>query len=268
MAHVGRGTSLLSLALLVARGVSGQTAVQDKVKVSQDFGRVPLYEENRGETDARHVARTNNLVAFLTPDGWTLSVHGEAVSMRIANANRKASFTAGDKVQGISDYYLGSRAITRLTHYASVRVTDILPGIDIVYRENERELEYDLVIRPEADPDALRLRFEGGNRPVPAGNGHLLFETKSGELRQRKPRVWQEAGGQRREVECRYALSGPGEVRLVLENYNRSAELAIDPDLSYSTYLGGTGAAHPPADAATGIAVDCRILPGLRVYRP
>ena len=86
--------------------------------------------------------------------------------MRIAGADRNALFTPEGTVEGISNYYLGSRAITGLPHYASVRVTEIRPGIDIVYHASERDLEYDFVIRPGADPRALRLRFEGGKRPV------------------------------------------------------------------------------------------------------
>ncbi len=120
-----------------------------------------------------------------------------------------------------------------------------------MYHASEHDLEYDFVIRPGADPNALRLRFEGGTRPVLDANGDLVFKTASGELRQRKPRVWQEVEGQRREIECRYALSGRSEVKLVLDNYNRSTELVIDPVLAYSTYLGGND-----LDVTTGIAVD------------
>src|SRR5258708_240638 len=95
MAHFSRGTGLLSLGLLAGMAVSGQSTGQNTAKVSHDFGRVPLYsEENRGQTDARarYVARTGNLVAFLTQDGWTLSLHGEATSMRIADASPNAPF--------------------------------------------------------------------------------------------------------------------------------------------------------------------------------
>jgi hypothetical protein len=254
MTHLSRGTGLLGLALFTGMAVSGQSTGQNTAKVSQDFGRVPIYfEENRGQTDARarFIARTGRLAAFLTQDGWTLSMHGEAISMRISDASQSARLAPEGTVGGISNYYLGSRVITGLPHYASVRVTEIRPGIDIVYHASERDLEYDFVIRPGADPKALRLRFEGGKPPILAGNGDLLFKTSSGELRQRKPRVWQEVEGKRHEVECSYAFLGPSEVGLVLENYNRSAELVIDPVLAYSTYLGGTN-----QDVATGIAVD------------
>src|SRR3982074_2838032 len=63
---------------------------QDAVKHPPDFGNVPLYfEENRGQTDAhaRYIARSANLVGFVTQDGWTLSLNGTPVSMHIAAAD-------------------------------------------------------------------------------------------------------------------------------------------------------------------------------------
>src|SRR5260370_16295273 len=172
---------------------------QGAVKRHPDFGNVPLYfEENRGQTDAhaRYIARSTSLVGFITQDGWTLSLNGQPVAMHIAGANKNARLVPEDSVEGITNYYLGSRAITALPHYSSVRGKNIRPGIDIVYHGRQRELEYDLVIHPAADVNALRLRFQG-SRPVLAENGDIVLKTNTGEVRQRKPRVWQDAKGQR-----------------------------------------------------------------------
>jgi len=248
--RAGRATGFV---LLLACGAMAQ----DAARRYPGFGNVPLYfEENRGQTNAhaRYIARSPNRVGFVTQDGWTLSLHGHPVSMHMAGANTKALFAGEGSVEGITNYFLGSRAIIALPHYASVRGHNIRPGIDIVYHGNERDLEYDLVIHPGADAGALRLRFEG-SRPVLADDGDIVLKTSMGEVRQRKPRVWQEARGQRTEVGCTYTLleSGleSGEVGLSLSNYNRSAELIVDPVITYSTYLTGTG-----EDTPAGIAVD------------
>jgi hypothetical protein len=81
--------------------------------------------------------------------------------MHIVDTNVKTAFVPENPVEGITNYYIGSRAITNLPHYSSVRGKSIRPGIDIVYHGNGRELEYDLVIHPGANVNALRLRFEG-----------------------------------------------------------------------------------------------------------
>src|SRR5216684_8089129 len=240
-----RAASVFSLALLLATHLSAQHASK--------FGTVPLYfEQNKGQTDpqARYIARSANLVGFVLQNGWTLSLNGQPISMHIAHADSKAALVPESPIEGITNYYLGSRAITALQHYSSVRAKNIRPGIDIVYHGNERELEYDLVIHPGADIYALWLRFEG-SRPVLADNGDIVLKTTAGEVRQHKPRVWQEANGHRTEVDCRYVLAKSGSVGFVLSNYDRSADLTIDPIISYSTYLTGTG-----SDIPAGIAVD------------
>ncbi len=222
---------------------------QDAVK-RHDFGNVPLYfEENRGQTDprAKYIARSAALAGFITQDGWTLSLNGQPVSMHIAGANPKALFAAERPVEGITNYYLGNRTITGLQHYSSVRAKNIRPGIDIIYHGNQHDLEYDLAIHPGANVNSLRLRFEG-SQPVLADNGDIVLKTSAGEVRQHKPRVWQEA----KAVECRYTLLETGEVGLQLcRTTTDPRNLLIDPIISYSTYLSGT-----TTDTPAGIAVD------------
>jgi uncharacterized repeat protein (TIGR01451 family) len=239
---MARGSRALSFILLLAGGL-----------MAQDTGNVPLYfEENRGQTgaQAQYIARSANLVGFVTRDGWTLSLNGQPISMHIEGANAKARFVPEGFVEGITNYYLGSRAITALPHYSSVRANNIRPGIDVIYHGSERDLEYDLVVHPGADVGTLRLRFEG-SRPALADNGDIVLKTVTGEVRQHKPRVWQEVQGQRAEVECSYSLLESGQAGLSLSTYNPSAELLIDPVISYSTYLTGTN-----TDTPAGIAVD------------
>src|SRR5260221_8483080 len=248
--RITSATRAISLVFLLVTGLTAQ----DSVKHQPNFGNVPLYfEENRGQTDAhaRYIARSASLVGLVTQDGWTLSLNGQPISMHIAHANAKARFVPEDAVEGITNYYLGTRAITALPHYSSVRGKNIRPGIDIVYHGNQRELEYDLVIHPGADVSALRMRFEG-SQPVLADNGDIVLKTSTGEVRQRRPRVWQEANGRRAEGECTYVLTKSREVGFVLSNYDQSAELTVDPIISYSTYLSGTSTDSPASIALDG----------------
>ena len=82
---------------MIGMGLNAQTPVPNTAQVRLDFGSIPVYfEENRGQSDARarYVARGGNLVAFVTEEGWTISVNGAPVSMRIVGADRKAQFAA------------------------------------------------------------------------------------------------------------------------------------------------------------------------------
>ena len=172
--------------------------------------------------------------------------------MHILGASAKAALTPEEPVEGVTNYYLGSRVITGVPHYAQVRVRGIRDGIDLLYRSSAQELEYDFILRPGADPKSIRLHFSGALSPALDENGDLLFKSGGAELRQRKPKVWQEDAQGRRDIACRYVLERNGNVRLALGGYNRSRDLVIDPVLSYSTFLGGSLG----ADSANGIAVD------------
>ncbi|MGD1094484.1 MAG: hypothetical protein ABSB35_21145, partial [Bryobacteraceae bacterium] len=179
-----------------------------------------------------------------------LSLEGKRVSIRLAGADPAARLTPGEKLEGVSNYYLGTRAITGNSHYASVRATNVLPGMDIVYYGNGSELEYDFVVHPSADPASVRLRFSGAGKPEIEANGDLVLQA-GGQIRLQKLAAWQEVGGQRHIVPCKYRISDDGEVSFMLGPYDRSIELTIDPVISFSTFLSSSG-----NDTVAGVAVD------------
>ena len=69
-------------------------------------------------------------------------------------------------------------------------------------------------------------------------------------MRLQQPRAYQMEGEQQREIPIRYRVHGQ-KVSFALGKYNRHQKLVIDPVLTYSTYLGGSG-----GDTAYGVAVD------------
>jgi hypothetical protein len=236
------------VALLLNIAAYSQTPI-----VRTDFGDIPLhFEENRGQADpaALYLARGHNFDLSLTRAGVNFSTSDDVVEMRIIGANEDALINAEEPLEGVSNYFVGSRFINGVRHYAGVRVHGIRPGVDIVYHASKHDLEYDFVVHPGANPASLRLRFEG-RRPQLDESGNISVKTTTGELKQQKPRVWQQTKDQLHEIDCRYELSNNGEVRLVLADYNPAQQLVIDPIISYSTYLGGSN-----ADTPAGIAVD------------
>ncbi len=78
-----------------------------------------------------------------------------------------------------------------------------------------------------------------------------MLRTDTGTLVQHVPHAYQGDGRGRHEVGVRYTLADLGQVGLALDAYDSGQPLVIDPVLSYSTYLGGSG-----DDQGNGIAVD------------
>jgi hypothetical protein len=97
------------------------------------------------------------------------------------------------------------------------------------------------------------------------GQGDLVLRASGGEVRLRKPVVYQpmaDSGPRtlanpkseiqnRQFLSARYALVAKNQVAFEVASYDRSLPLIIDPTLSYSTYLGGSS-----FDYASGIGVD------------
>ena len=77
-----------------------------------------------------------------------------------------------------------------------------------------------------------------------------MLTTGAGELRLRRPVIYQETAGARRPIEGGFVLDGD-RVRFRVAAWDASRPLVIDPVLGYSTYLGGTS-----NDEGLGIAVD------------
>ncbi len=171
--------------------------------------------------------------------------------------------------------------------YRKVSFDAVYPGIDLVYYGNQRQLEYDFVVAPGADPGQIRLAVEGADQVAIDAAGNLVLSTPAGEIRQHKPVVYQEIDGERRPLDGRYVLlseqnvgwASPnpetatepqimGDARAAahapanpalqvayvgfeIPDYDHAQPLVIDPVLEYSTYLGGGS-----YDTGFGVAVD------------
>jgi len=174
--------------------------------------------------------------------------------VKLVGANPKARASALEELPGKSNYFVGndpSQWRTGLPTYAKVRYENIYPGIDLVYYGNQRQLEYDLVVAPGADPSAIKLVFEGTRELQLGPDGHLTARVGGNELHLRKPLVYQEANGIRQEIAGRYVLEDANIASFELAPYDSTKPLTIDPVLVYSTYLGGSLNDNP-----NGIAVD------------
>lgn len=163
-----------------------------------------------------------------------------------------------------SNYFIGNdpkKWYTNVPTYAKVKYPEVYPGVDLVYYGNQRQLEYDFVVAPGADPKIIQLAFEGADRMETDPQGDLILHTAVGDVRLRKPQVYQEINGIRQAIPGSYILlpqslgenrdKGVQRVRFEVAAYDVSKPLIIDPVLVYSTYLGGSG-----FDQGYGIAVD------------
>jgi hypothetical protein len=181
--------------------------------------------------------------------------HKDVVRMRLTGCTGGAADPVGEEpLQGTANYFIGSDPAewhTGVPTYAKVRYSQVYPGVDLVYYGNQRQLEYDFVVAPGTDPKLILLQFVGAKGLQLSANGDLVVTATNGALSFHGPVAYQVADGKMKSVRSRFELLAKNTVGFRLESYDRGQPLVIDPVLSYSTYLGGSG-----YDAVGAIAVD------------
>ena len=201
-------------------------------------------------------ARRPNDSATQRPNESTIEPHNDSTVLRMSfvGANPKTRMEGQEGLPGKANYFLGNDPKKWRTHvptYAKVHYQDLYPGIDLIYYGNQRQLEHDFVVRPGADPGSIALSFQGADKVEVDAQGDLVLHTAAGAIRQRKPVIYQEVAGLRRDIAGGYLLREKRTVGFKVDKYDPSRPLIIDPVLIYSTYLGGSS-----SDVAGGIAVD------------
>jgi hypothetical protein len=226
-------------------------------------GKSPLhFEPNVGQADSevRFLARGQGYGLYLTPTEAVLSLHSgkqataDVLRLRLTGANRVPVVAGEEPLPGKSNYFIGSdpsKWRRGVPHYGRVAFRETYPGISVTYYGNQRQLEYDFVVSPGADPHRIRFDFAGADAIRLDQAGNLVLSTRAGQVLQKRPLAYQEVAGIRTPVECHYELGRRYEVGFAVGAYDRQRPLVIDPLLVYATYLGGSAVDGPRA-----IAVD------------
>ena len=82
-------------------------------------------------------------------------------------------------------YFVGrdsSQWRTGLATYGKIKYEAVYPGIDMVYYGNQRQLEYDFIVAPGADPSVIGFGVTGAKKLTIEADGDLSISTKNGEV--------------------------------------------------------------------------------------
>jgi len=207
------------------------------------MARLPLrFEENRGQRDAsvRFTARSAGATLQLTAHGPAFLVGPSRVEIGLVHASPSPVIQPLDQLPATTNYMVGARSQwhTGIANYARVRYQSVYPGIDVVYYGNQNQLEYDFVLAPGANPDAIRLDFHGDVQVSLTPGGDLALDSGGAQVLQKAPVIYQD----NRPIKGRYTLLARNQVGFRLGRYDRTRPLVIDPILIYCAYMGSSGA--------------------------
>jgi len=256
-----RSPAAFCISFLATIGFAAIHAATFGVRANSAYSRIPVYfEKNLGQASgiALFTARAPGYALALTRTGTLISLHGaqRVVSLDFAGGYRGVEPIGEEPLAGRSNYYVGpdpSHWIENVPHFGGVRFPNVYKGIDLVWHGDPQQIEYDLVLRPGADPNQIRLRFRGADSTGISKTGDLILQAAGSEFRQGPPTVWQQHGGERISVDAHYVRLAGGEFGIRLAKYDRQVPLTIDPVLVYSTFLSGSS-----SDWAAGIAINAQ----------
>jgi uncharacterized repeat protein (TIGR01451 family) len=262
-----------------------------------------MFEANNGQTDSRvkFLAHAPGYTLFLTDNEAVLSLPTESaasasghtgqhsknsasrhleelgtpklarvVRLRFAGAGTPAAITGREQLRAKTNYIIGSdpkQWHTNVSNYSAVEYRGIYSGVDAVFHGNQQHLEYDFIVAPDANPNAIALEVEGGANKLhigPAGEVIItLVHDQHGETRTTaesranitllKPVVYQETAGKRHDIQGEFTLLAGNKIGFAVGPYDHSQPLVIDPTLVYSSVLSAGGTVE---NIGVAIAVD------------
>jgi len=256
-----------------------------------DLLHIPLFFiENRGQADpeARFYAKAQGYTLWITPEGMVFDVvrrvpddgrGGSPPDIREMRGRERKPAARGVARLRFVDAHpspeivpVGEAALSVNVFRGSdpsrwhggiptsraVRYRGLYPGIDLEVYGVEKQVEYDWIVAPGADPGKIRFSYGDAADVRIDENGDLRVRTDGGDLVHRRPVAYQEIGGKRVAVVSAFRKSGENTCGFSVGDYDRRHPLVIDPVvLAYGTCLGGGGA---DAGAAVAVADDSGVV--------
>lgn len=124
------------------------------------------------------MARGQGYSLSLSENEATLILNKSMLRMCPVGANTEATAEGLDPQKGKINYFKGKDPAAwklNIPTFGKVRYSDVWPGIDLIYYGNQRQLEYDFVVAPGADPEKIAFLVEGADSLRISEEGNLVL---------------------------------------------------------------------------------------------
>src|SRR6266700_7779399 len=204
---LNKPTSAVLLFISLGASASLGSSASSQVSTAQLLAAPMSFEANQGQTadSVRFLSRGPGYTFFLTPGEAVLSLRSSGtessrrgqrtaqpemnqarLSMTFVGANPRPEVEGVDPLAGTANYFIGSDPSqwrTAVPTYGKVKYRELYPGVDLIYYGNQRQVEYDFVIEPKADPKGIAISFSGADKLEVDGEGGLIAHLGSGDIR-------------------------------------------------------------------------------------
>ena len=181
------------------------------------------------------------------------SYHERGVVLKYSFLGSKEVIPYGrERCSWNTNYFRGSDPdswYSDVPNYKEIVYPNVWDGIDIVYKLEEGNIKYDIVVSAGADPDQIQFKIDGADNVFIDRNGNLKMRNRFSDVFDSGLVAFYEDESSKK-IDVKFKLPGKKTFGIALSDYDHSQDIIIDP-LVYSTYIGGSG-----RDSEMDIVVD------------
>jgi len=209
-----------------------------------DNREIPRISESSGiQSNPRNNKLRNNLLSKFG------KITTSNMDLIFAGSNQNADIIASDQQTYYENFYNTGEAnhgIINVRTYKIITYRNIYPHIDMVLKAIPQGMEYSFLVHPGGKVKEIRLHWGGVNSSALIKNGGTRYVNQLGFINESAPKCLAEGV----EVKCKvYRRSNCQSFKV--ENYDKTKDLLIDPELVWGTYFGGSD-----ADLAQSVVCD------------
>lgn len=157
--------------------------------------------------------------------------------MRLIGASHPEAIIPSDKSK-ITEKYFSREAngVVESATFKKITFTNVYPQIDWVIYSNESGLKYDFIVHPGGDPSMIAFTYENATAMQIEADGALRIMNREMVLQEKAPISF----NANKTISTAFTQQD-NTIQFEIADYDNTLPLTIDPDVVWSSYLGGNG---------------------------
>src|SRR5262249_37799608 len=119
--------------------------------------------------------------------------HDCVVDMEFVGATGQGKPMGIGLAPGVANYYTKKKPVVGARAFRAAEIQDLYPGIDLVayFDPNEHRPRYDPIVHPGANPDQIKIRYNGAKGVRVDNQGQVRYHTSLGDVCERRQMAYQ-----------------------------------------------------------------------------